>query len=109
MGTSVAQAAAGLAEAGADVVGSNCGTGIETMVRIAAEFRRHTSRPLLIQANAGLPETVEGRPVYPETPDFMAERARELLASGVGILGGCCGTTPAHIAAFRRVVGACHR
>lgn len=104
MGVTVAAAAAGLAEAGADALGSNCGNGIEHMVAIAREFRRHTTLPLAIQANAGLPRVVAGRTVYDETPEFMAERARELLAIGVSLIGGCCGTTPAHIAALRTMV-----
>jgi 5-methyltetrahydrofolate--homocysteine methyltransferase len=104
MGVSVAAAAAGLVEAGADAVGSNCGTGIEHMVAIAREFRRHTKLPLIIQANAGLPRTEAGRTVYDETPDFMADKARALLDVGVSVIGGCCGTTPAHIAALRAMV-----
>jgi 5-methyltetrahydrofolate--homocysteine methyltransferase len=99
MGNGIAPAAAALADAGADLVGSNCGNGIEAMIEIAREFRRCTPRPLIIQSNAGLPEMVDGNAVYPETPEYMAERARELLAIGVSILGGCCGTTPAHIRA----------
>lgn len=104
MGVSVEQAAAGLAQAGADVVGSNCGNGMENMIRIAAEFRKHTTLPLLIQPNAGLPTMVDGRPVYSETPTQMADGYRQLLDLGVQVLGGCCGTTPAHIAALRQVV-----
>jgi 5-methyltetrahydrofolate--homocysteine methyltransferase len=104
MGVTIARAAAGLHEAGADVVGSNCGNGIEAMVEIAREFRRHTPRPLLIQSNAGLPEIVDGQTVYRETPEFMAEKARELIAIGVSVIGGCCGTTPEHIAALRRIL-----
>jgi 5-methyltetrahydrofolate--homocysteine methyltransferase len=104
MGVSVAAATAGLTAAGADAVGSNCGNGIEHMVAIAREFRRHTQGPLVIQANAGLPRIVGGQTVYDETPEFMADRARELLALGVSIIGGCCGTTPAHVAALRSMV-----
>jgi 5-methyltetrahydrofolate--homocysteine methyltransferase len=104
MGTTVEQAVRGLTEAGADVVGSNCGNGIENMVAIAREFRRHTDRPLVIQSNAGLPEIVDGEVAYNESPEFMAEKAREFMVLGVGIIGGCCGTTPEHIAAIRRMV-----
>jgi 5-methyltetrahydrofolate--homocysteine methyltransferase len=101
MGTSVAEAVAGLEEAGADIVGSNCGHGIKSLTEIAREFRRHTTRHLLIQPNAGLPELSAAGPVYPETPEFMARRCSILLALDVQIIGGCCGTTPAHIAAMR--------
>ena len=104
MGVSVAAAAAGLKEAGADVIGSNCGNGAEHMVAIAREFRRHTALPLLIQPNAGLPRVVGTATVYDETPEFMAEKARGLMEAGVSIIGGCCGTTPAHIAALRTLV-----
>jgi 5-methyltetrahydrofolate--homocysteine methyltransferase len=104
MGVSVAAAAAGLAQAGADVIGSNCGNGVEHMVAIAREFRRHTALPLLIQPNAGLPRVVGDVTVYDETPGFMADKVQDLLSAGVSIVGGCCGTTPAHIAALRAVV-----
>jgi 5-methyltetrahydrofolate--homocysteine methyltransferase len=104
MGVGIEQAAKGLQAAGADIVGSNCGDGIEKMIKIAAEFRKHTLLPLIIQSNAGLPETKEGRISYPETPEFMARRSRKLLETGVNIIGGCCGTTPEHIAAMRGVV-----
>ena len=104
MGVTVEQAIRGLCDAGADVVGSNCGNGIDNMVRLAAEFRKYTLGPLLIQSNAGLPQMVDGRAVYSETPEFMAERVEALLDFGVNVIGGCCGTTPAHIAAIRRRV-----
>ena len=104
MGVSIEKAASQLAEAGADVVGSNCGNGIENLVKIAADFREQTDLPLIIQPNAGLPETKDGELVYNETPEFMAERAAALLDIGVSIIGGCCGTTPDHIRAFRRLV-----
>jgi len=104
MGTDVETAASGLAEAGADVIGSNCGNGIEIMVEIAREFRRHTDLPLVIQSNAGLPEARGDRVVYPETPEFMAGKVNELVQAGVSIIGGCCGTTPDHTRAFRRAV-----
>ena len=104
MGVTVEQAIAGLVEAGADIIGSNCGNGIDNMVALAGEFRRHTDGPLMIQSNAGLPQLVDGAIRYGESPEFMAERVAELLALGVSIVGGCCGTTPEHIAAFRRVI-----
>jgi 5-methyltetrahydrofolate--homocysteine methyltransferase len=106
MGVSLEQAAAGLEDAGAEIVGSNCGNGIEAMIRIARELRGHTKLPIAIQANAGLPENRKGVVVYPETPEFMAEKALELLELGVSVIGGCCGTTPAHIRALRAVIDA---
>jgi len=104
MGVGIEQAADELARAGADIIGSNCGNGIENMVKIAAEFRRCTSLPLLIQSNAGLPEIIDGKAVYSESPEFMAGKCRDLLDIGVNIIGGCCGTTPEHIAAIRNIV-----
>ena len=100
MGSSVEQAAAGLEQAGADAVGSNCGNGVDNMVAIAREFSRHSSLPLVIQSNAGLPENRDGKVVYPESPDFMAQALRALAGIGVAVVGGCCGTTPEHIRAI---------
>ena len=101
MGVSVRAAAEGLHAAGADIIGSNCGVGIDTMVEIARDFRQHTRLPIAIQANAGIPVSSRGATVYPETPDDVVTRVPDLLAAGVQIIGGCCGTTPAHIRAVR--------
>lgn len=106
MGVTVEAAAAGLAGEGADAVGSNCGNGAEQMVQIGREFRRHTELPVVIQPNAGMPQTRDGLVVYDETPAFMAERAADLLAAGVTLIGGCCGTTPEHIRALRGAIDA---
>ncbi len=106
MGVSVEKAVAGLEAAGADVVGSNCGTGIGDMVGVARQMVRATRLPLIIQPNAGLPESRDGRVVYNETPEAMAARVPELLDLGVSIVGGCCGTAPEHIRAIRRAVDA---
>ncbi len=104
MGVSIAEAAAGLQEAGADIIGSNCGNGIENMVRIAREFKEVSSVPVIIQSNAGKPEMKDGQPYYSESPALFAEKAQELMAAGVSIIGGCCGTTGRHIRAIRDVV-----
>jgi 5-methyltetrahydrofolate--homocysteine methyltransferase len=104
MGVTIEQAARELEKAGADLIGSNCGYGIEMMVKMAREFRIHSEMPLVFQANAGLPEMVDGEPVYRETPEMMARNARELVSIGVSIIGGCCGTTPEHIAAMRAMI-----
>jgi 5-methyltetrahydrofolate--homocysteine methyltransferase len=105
MGVSIPQAAAALIEAGADIVGSNCGNGSATMVEVARQFRAATPAPVLIQSNAGLPETRDGVLVYPETPDIFAESVRPLVEAGVAIIGGCCGTTPDHVRAMRSALG----
>ncbi len=104
MGSSVEQACAALVEAGADVVGSNCGNGVERMVEIAREFANHATVPIAIQSNAGLPEHREGVLVWPESPEIMAARVPELIDLGVKIIGGCCGTGPDHIRAIRSAV-----
>jgi 5-methyltetrahydrofolate--homocysteine methyltransferase len=104
MGVDIPTAAAGLATAGADIIGSNCGNGSAQMCDIAREFKQHTALPLIIQANAGLPELVGDRVVYRESPEFMAHEAREMAKIGVSVIGGCCGTTPAHITAIREMI-----
>jgi 5-methyltetrahydrofolate--homocysteine methyltransferase len=104
MGVDVAAAAAGLAAAGADIVGANCGQGSEVMVEVARAFAACADHPFAIQPNAGLPRIVEGRAVYTETPTFMAAQAEHILEAGAAIIGGCCGTTPEHVRALRAVV-----
>jgi 5-methyltetrahydrofolate--homocysteine methyltransferase len=104
MGVSIEQAVTGLIEAGANIVGSNCGNGIDNMLKIAADFMRYATVPVIIQSNAGLPDIKGDQIVYSETPDYMAEKCKQLLELGVGIIGGCCGTTPQHIAAFRKTI-----
>ncbi len=108
MGVGLEQAARGLREAGADVVGSNCGNGIEHMVQIARSLRQSTEAPLIIQSNAGLPIIDGARTTYPESPEFMADHAALMLEAGVTVIGGCCGTTPAHIKALRTMIDARH-
>ncbi|MCK4358155.1 MAG: homocysteine S-methyltransferase family protein [Candidatus Cloacimonetes bacterium] len=104
MGVSIKDAAEGLEKAGADCIGSNCGHGIENMIKIAYEFKKYSSLPIIIQSNAGLPEMKGETLFYPETPDFFAQKAKELIDAGVSIIGGCCGTTPEHIKTIRKVV-----
>ncbi|MBE0665438.1 MAG: hypothetical protein E4H23_08295 [Chrysiogenales bacterium] len=104
MGVTIEKACRELEKAGADFIGSNCGNGSLQMVAIAKEFRKFTSLPLLIQANAGVPELRSGQVYYPETPEYMAAMCRELIGAGVAVIGGCCGTTPDHIRAMRKMV-----
>jgi 5-methyltetrahydrofolate--homocysteine methyltransferase len=102
MGVSAEQAAKAVVAAGADAVGANCGTHLapQDFVRVVTAFRSVTDRPIMVQSNAGSPELVDGKPVYRLTPELFAEGLREVVAAGAGILGGCCGTTPAHIGAL---------
>lgn len=106
MGVSIAKACRELQEAGADLVGSNCGNGSLQMVAIAREFRKFTGLPLVIQANAGVPELHAGQVHYPETPEYMAATVPELVAAGVAVIGGCCGSTPDHTRAMRGALDA---
>lgn len=106
MGVSVEMAAAGLEAAGAEIVGSNCGGGSEGMIAVARAFRDASALPIVIQPNAGLPQRRDGGFVYAESPELMAARAAALLDLGVRIVGGCCGTTPAHTRALRAMIDA---
>jgi 5-methyltetrahydrofolate--homocysteine methyltransferase len=106
MGVDVPRTVEGLTGAGADVLGANCGNGIEQMLPIAAAFRALTALPLLVQANAGLPVLEGGRAVFRQGPEDMARHVPALARAGASIIGGCCGTGPAHIAALRRAVDA---
>ena len=89
-----------LLDAGADVVGTNCGNGVDLMVELAKDLRRATDAPLLVHSNAGIPLMVQGEIVYPESPDYMAKRFNDLADLGINIIGGCCGTRPEHIRTF---------
>ncbi len=105
MGLSPADAARAAAEAGADIIGANCGNGMARMVEIVREMRAAApGKPILVHANAGLPQNVGGKTVFPETPEMMADLVPELVKAGANIVGGCCGTTPAHIKAIKQAV-----
>lgn len=102
MGVSPEQAAAGLSEAGADVIGANCGQGIEGYIAIGRRLVAASELPVWIKANAGIPKVVDGKIVYEITPEQFASRAVELVEAGVSFIGGCCGTSPEFIAALSR-------
>ncbi|MCM2356702.1 MAG: homocysteine S-methyltransferase family protein [Geobacteraceae bacterium] len=104
LGTPPEAAAITLEAAGADIVGSNCGLGVDGIYQILSAMRRVTRLPLICQANAGLPILKEGRTVFPGTPEEMTAYHDRLLELGVRIVGGCCGTTPAHIGAIREAL-----
>jgi 5-methyltetrahydrofolate--homocysteine methyltransferase len=101
LGTSPEAAAITLEAVGADIVGSNCGLGVDGICDILTAMRRVTRLPLISQANAGLPVLREGKTIFPATPAEMTAYHDRLLALGIRIIGGCCGTTPAHIAAMK--------
>lgn len=101
MGISPSDMIQPLIEAGASVIGSNCGNGSKGMIDIVREIRSvNTEIPVLIQANAGLPIYKEGKTIFPESPQEMAASVPDLMAAGANIIGGCCGSTPAHIRAI---------
>jgi len=105
MGVSPAEAATACAEAGADIIGTNCGNGLKNMVDIVTQMREAVPDiPILVHANAGLPLIENGEIRYPETPEYMAILIPDIIRAGAGIIGGCCGTTPAHIAAIKAVI-----
>lgn len=105
MGVTPERAVRELTAAGADVVGTNCGNGIEVMIEIARRLRAATAGYVMVKSNAGIPGIIEGKIVYPETPDWMAERFKTLVDLGVNVVGGCCGTGPGHIQALCKAVG----
>jgi len=106
MGVSVAKAVDIALENGASVVGANCGNGIDAMIEIAREYASCAPKnlPIMIQSNAGMPVLQDGQTVFLETPEQMAVKIPALLSSSVKIIGGCCGTTPLHIAAIKSVI-----
>jgi 5-methyltetrahydrofolate--homocysteine methyltransferase len=86
---------------GAHIVGSNCGNGVAGMIGIVKEIRGcDPVIPIMIQANAGIPELINGKTVFRESPQHMASYVDELVKAGANIIGGCCGTTPEHIEAM---------
>jgi 5-methyltetrahydrofolate--homocysteine methyltransferase len=105
MGVSPADMLSALSGSGVDIFGTNCGNGFDGMVGIAGELRKNNpSVPLMVQANAGMPELVDGVNIFKEGPEEMAAKIPRLIELGVNIIGGCCGTTPAHIDHFARVL-----
>jgi 5-methyltetrahydrofolate--homocysteine methyltransferase len=92
--------------AGAHIIGSNCGNGIADMIGIVKEIRiSDTEIPVMVQANAGVPELIDGKTVFRESPELMASFVPELVEAGANIIGGCCGTTPGHIMAMGKAIG----
>lgn len=104
MGTTPEQAAEVLLAAGADIVGSNCGKGIEGFVPICKRLADASGRKVWIKANRGLPTVVDGQTVYAQTPEQFTDYAPALIDAGAGFLGGCCGTSPEFIAALKKKI-----
>jgi 5-methyltetrahydrofolate--homocysteine methyltransferase len=105
MGVSPTEMMQELVPEGVDIIGANCGNGIEGMIRIVKEIRLcNAVIPVLIHANAGMPVYDDGKTVFPETPEQTASYVKAIIDAGVNIIGGCCGTTPEHIRQIARVV-----
>ena len=105
MGISPSEMTESLVEAGADLIGTNCGNGIEDMIGMVKEIRKvNRMIPVLVHANAGMPRYLDGVTTFPESPDDMAARVKDIIEAGANIVGGCCGTTPEHIRRIWEVV-----
>ncbi len=105
MGISPTEMVEPLIEAGASVIGANCGNGIADMIGIVKEIRQANANiPILIHANAGMPHYHDGATTFPETPADMGALVNDIIAAGANIIGGCCGTTPDHICEVCKVV-----
>jgi homocysteine S-methyltransferase len=90
----------------ADVIGLNCSVGPQTMLEALEKMVPHTDKPLSLQPNAGKPKAVEGRKMFLCSPEYLAEYAKRFIQTGASIVGGCCGTTPDHMAAVVSAVKA---
>ncbi|HUB79326.1 MAG TPA: homocysteine S-methyltransferase family protein [Bryobacteraceae bacterium] len=106
MGIDPERAAEFMQENGADIVALNCGTGMDMQRALAAveRYRGATGLPVMVQPNAGQPKLVNMKVCYDETPEQMVTGVVPLLEAGASIIGGCCGSTPAHIRAFRQAM-----
>jgi homocysteine S-methyltransferase len=104
-GTTAAAAAAALQAAGVDALGVNCGSGPIAGIEVLGQMRGAVDAPpLLVMPNAGLPGRVGGTFVWAATPGYFADEVPRFLAAGATLVGGCCGTTPEHIAAMRQAL-----
>lgn len=106
MGVEPERAAEFMEEHGAHIVALNCGTGMdmERALMAVQRYKSVTSLPVMVQPNAGKPKLVQMKVVYDESPEIMAGGLLPLLEAGANIVGSCCGSTPDHIRAFRKVM-----
>ncbi len=103
-GADIKTSVATLEALGVDIVGMNCGLGPDMMCKLMPELAKNASVPVLINPNAGLPRLVNGQNVYAVGPEEFANDAVKLAHAGARLLGGCCGTTPDHIAALKKLL-----
>ncbi|MDY0191464.1 MAG: homocysteine S-methyltransferase family protein [Desulfuromonas sp.] len=104
LGTPPAAAAVILEGLQVDVVGTNCGLGIDGICELIEQMRSVSSLPMIAQANAGLPIMLDGETIFPASPQDMTVCHERLIELGVRVIGGCCGTTPAHIKAMAQAL-----
>ena len=106
MGIGPEDAAGFMVENGADVIALNCGSGVDVSwaARAVERYRRITDLPTMAQPNAGLPELIDMEVVYRQTPEEMTGELSALLSAGANIVGGCCGSSPAHLRLFRELL-----
>ena len=105
MGNEPSQCVRAAVAAGASIIGANCGKGISYYPELTRTLRSLTDLPLWIYPNAGIPVVRAGTVSYPLGPQEFAARMQDVLEAGADIVGGCCGTTPAHIAAMAASLG----
>lgn len=106
VGTPVEEAIAKLDAMGPEVLGFNCAVGPKEMLDALERAAPYTSRPMSLMPNAGVPRIIEGRTLYLCSPEYLAEFSKRFILTGARVVGGCCGTNPAHIKALRRAVDA---
>ncbi|MEE3200169.1 MAG: homocysteine S-methyltransferase family protein, partial [Planctomycetota bacterium] len=106
MGIGPEDAAEFMEKNGADVIALNCGSGVDVSwaARAVERYRRITRLPTMAQPNAGLPELIDMEVVYRQTPEEMTGELSALLSAGANIVGGCCGSSPAHLRLFRKLL-----
>jgi homocysteine S-methyltransferase len=106
-GTPVETFCRAMESAGADLIGANCGAGPLELLKVITRLAALTDKPICAYANSGFPEYLDGRYIYRATPEYFADMAARMVAAGANLVGGCCGTTPEHIAALAHTIGGC--
>jgi 5-methyltetrahydrofolate--homocysteine methyltransferase len=105
MGLSPADVVAAFEPLGVAAIGANCGRSLQDNDTVLREFLQETSVPVWIKPNAGVPQVLGDTVVYPADPGTLAAHVADYARQGARIVGGCCGTTPEHIAAIARALG----
>ncbi len=103
-GTDPQTAAITLEAMGADIIGANCSLGPEQLLPIIQTLAQNTTKPISVQPNAGMPHLLDGKTIFPMDSTEMAKWIPQLIEAGASFIGGCCGTTPKHIAAIKKAV-----